>query len=302
LIFLLLKFFPRRPCRAFARFASPEPCTPTGPEVDAHFNGPTSEEQSFEEGNDDSETAVASLDSHKQHAAAASNAANGVGGAVAAADGFTSRLSSPPASPRVASMPPSPLSTAAPIPPLTAVAAYKLLTSRGPGAHTKESAAEVAAIVAAKRRLKAFLPGCPLASEHQVASVFEKAFMQVNTAIGDRDGAGASGFPVVASNNAEYIYNGPIYQSIVTEPSDTLTECELGSGALGSMIIDAAKGTNGDNNKNNNIEDKTANAPASANRIESGVLPDEEEDEIFMNLDPVLVDMDMSLLPDGRMW
>ena len=51
---------------------------------------------------------------------------------------------------------------------------------------------------------------------------------------------------------------------------------------------------------NNTASHATATASGSGN----GSDPSEEEDddEIFMKLDPVLVDLDMSLLPDGLMW
>lgn len=245
-----------------------QPSTPTAAEVDAPFSDRFSGNQSAEEGNDDSETGVASPESPENQPAASGSA----GG-----EGFTSGLSFFLACPRVA-MPPPP--APARIPPSKSAAAFKLLSSRDPGARTKDSAAEVAAIVAAKRKLKAFLPGYPLASETQVADVFNKACMQVTPSVPT--------LPITdAASIAEYIYGGPVYPSIVKQPS-----AALGSGEeLNSIVVGEVE---------NNIA-----ATASATTLipmGDGVLPEEDEDKIFMHLDPVLVDLDMSLMPDGRMW
>jgi hypothetical protein len=230
----------------------------------------------MEEGNDDSETAVATIDSPKKDTfthGAANGAVNAANAAAGGRDGFTSCFSSPSNSPlqKTASMPPPPPPQPASLPPLTAAAAYKLLASRGPGAHTKDSAAEVAAMVAAKRRLKSFLPSYPGASDQQVAAVLNRCFsQQMNTVV------------PTSSLATEYLYNGPVYPSILLDSSSNVASGdELDSILIGTTV------------------------PANGYGSDSGsgiILPEEEEDEIFMNLDPVLVHMDMSLLPDGRMW
>jgi hypothetical protein len=83
---------------------------------------------------------------------------------------------------------------------------------------------------------------------------------------------------------AEHIYTGSVYPyNLVKQPS-TLVGFgeELNSIVLGTMASTGADTADDSGNGNGFIA--------------------EGEDELFMNLDPVLVDMDMSLLPDGRMW
>jgi len=243
-------------CRSSAILASTgeQPSTPTAVEVDAAFNYRSSIDQSAEEGNGNSEIPIASLESAKIEPANSGDNADG--------EGFTSSLSSPSIYPRFAM--PSPFASA-PIPPSITTDALKLLSSRGRGAHTKDSAAEVAEIVAAKRRLKSFLPGCPLASEDQVSAVLSEAFMQVT--------AGAP--------SAEYIHDDPVQPSVI-----------VGSNEEHSSIVVVE----GENNTAATATD------AALKSLESEFLPEEEDDKIFMNLNPLVVDMDMALMPDGGMW
>jgi hypothetical protein len=250
--------------RSAARSASvtEQPSTPIAAKVDIPFSYRTFADQSNEEGNDDSDTPVASLEPSMNEVHAAS-------GDDSEGKGFTSRLSSPSVQPRFSMpFPPTPAS----IPPLAAAtAAFNALAGRGRGPHTIDSAAEVAAIVAAKRKLKAFLPGYPLASENQVAAVLNKAVMHVNTSV-----------PAAAAPN------GPVYPAIVKQHSDNRSTGEN----LNSIVFGAVE--------SNITATTTAAAPTP---LGSWVFFEQDmEDQMFMSLDPVLVDVDLSLMPDGRMW